>query len=169
MFELKPISKDAVPRAIQKAERYRLLNEPRAAESICRDVLAVDPGNQDALATLVLALTDQFSAPGEPKPAPTDVRRIAETLKDPYARLYFAGVVMERWAKAHVGSTLPGPYVFSLFREAMDLFEAADAAAPAGNDDALLRFNSCVRLINGIPALRPDAEDALLTEHVSLE
>jgi len=27
MFELKPISRDAIPRAIQKAERYRLLNQ----------------------------------------------------------------------------------------------------------------------------------------------
>ena len=38
-FTLKPISKEAIPRAIQKAERYRLINQSWAAESICRDIL----------------------------------------------------------------------------------------------------------------------------------
>ena len=35
MFELKPLSREAIPRALEKAERYRLLNEPAEAESIC--------------------------------------------------------------------------------------------------------------------------------------
>ena len=39
MFELERISIDAVPAALEKAERYRLLNEPLMAESICLDVL----------------------------------------------------------------------------------------------------------------------------------
>jgi len=42
-FELKTLSPESVPRALAKAERYRLLNEPVEAESICLDVLAVDP------------------------------------------------------------------------------------------------------------------------------
>ena len=46
MFEFKRITPEAVPAALSKAERYRLLNEPREAESICRDVLLVDPENQ---------------------------------------------------------------------------------------------------------------------------
>lgn len=50
VFELKPLSKKAIPRAIEKADRYRLLNEPSDAESICLDVLAVDPENQRARA-----------------------------------------------------------------------------------------------------------------------
>ena len=54
MRELKPISTAAVPAALEKALRYRLLNEPAEAESICRDVLLADPGNQEALVTLVL-------------------------------------------------------------------------------------------------------------------
>ena len=33
-FEPKPISREAVPAALDKAHRYRLLNEPSAAESI---------------------------------------------------------------------------------------------------------------------------------------
>ena len=57
MFELKPISTAAIPRAVAKAERYRLLNEPQEAESICRDVLRVDEDNQEVLTMLLLALT----------------------------------------------------------------------------------------------------------------
>ena len=60
MFELKPLSREAVPAALEKAMRYRLLNEPGEAESICHDVLHVDPGNQQAIVTLLLALTDRF-------------------------------------------------------------------------------------------------------------
>ena len=59
-FELKPLSKSAIPAAIQKAERYRLLNEPQEAESICLDILAIDPDNREAPVVLLLALTDQF-------------------------------------------------------------------------------------------------------------
>src|SRR5512145_3059910 len=62
MYHLKPLSKDAVQSALAKAERYRFLNEPGEAESICLDVLAVDAHNQSALITLLLALTDQFGA-----------------------------------------------------------------------------------------------------------
>ena len=63
-------TRDCLPAALQKAERYRLINDPTSAESICLDVLTVDPENRQALMTLLLAITDQF---GE---APTDgVRR----------------------------------------------------------------------------------------------
>src|SRR5262245_5730837 len=57
MFEPKPISRDAIPAALAKAERYRLLNEPLEAESICLDVLQIDGANQDAIVMLLLALT----------------------------------------------------------------------------------------------------------------
>ena len=60
MFELKPISHESVAGALAKAERYRLLNEPGEAESICRDILEIEPGNQQALISLILALTDQI-------------------------------------------------------------------------------------------------------------
>ena len=57
MFELKPIHQDAIPQALEKAHFYRLLNEPGAAESICLDILEIDPDNQQALVTLLVALT----------------------------------------------------------------------------------------------------------------
>ena len=61
MPELKILSKDAIRGALEKAERYRLLNEPAEAESICLDVLAAEPENQEALIMLLLAVTDRFS------------------------------------------------------------------------------------------------------------
>jgi hypothetical protein len=86
MPDLKRISKESVPLALQKAERYRLINDPSSAESICLDVLSVDPENQQALVTLLLAITDQFGD------APTEgVRRAREVLprlQDEYKRAY---------------------------------------------------------------------------------
>ncbi|MBT4611219.1 MAG: hypothetical protein HOC05_14345, partial [Gemmatimonadetes bacterium] len=61
MFELKSIQADAIPAALERVERYRLLNEPRVAQSICHDILAIDPDNHDALVGLVLSLTDSFA------------------------------------------------------------------------------------------------------------
>ena len=46
MFELKPLSQKPLPAALAKAERYRLLNEPSEAESICQDILAVEPATR---------------------------------------------------------------------------------------------------------------------------
>ena len=54
MYILKTISKDAVPAALERAKQYRLLGDPLEAESICRDILEVEPDNQDALITLLM-------------------------------------------------------------------------------------------------------------------
>src|SRR5205814_2747961 len=59
-MELKPITRAGVPAALQKAERYRLLNDSTAAESICLDILRVEPESQSALVILLLSITDQF-------------------------------------------------------------------------------------------------------------
>ena len=37
-----------------------MLNEPGEAESICLDILAVDPDNQRAIIILLLAVKDRF-------------------------------------------------------------------------------------------------------------
>src|SRR5438094_6904346 len=60
MCALKPISQASITGALAKAQRYRLLNEPNEAESICRDILEVEPDNRQALISLTLALTDQI-------------------------------------------------------------------------------------------------------------
>src|SRR5580765_6190260 len=95
---LKTLSREAIPRALEKAERYRLLNEPVEAESICLDILRTDPDNQEAIVTLLLALTDQFGhgyTMGETQP-----KDVIARLTDPYERAYYTGIVAERHAKA---------------------------------------------------------------------
>ena len=63
MFELKPLSKNAIPAALAKAERYRLLNEPMQAASICEDVLRVEPDNAAARVALILRCRTSSAAP----------------------------------------------------------------------------------------------------------
>src|SRR3954470_15118624 len=92
MFELKPISQESISSALAKAEHYRLLNEPTEAESICRDVLAVQTDNQDARVILTLALTDQGCFP--------QAVETASLLTSPYERAYYSGIAWERRAKA---------------------------------------------------------------------
>lgn len=158
MYELKPISKDYIPRAIQKAERYRLLNQSWAAESICLDILEVDPENQQVLAMLVLALTDLHSGV-----AATGVKRAKEYLAritDEYQRTYYSGMVSERRGQALLsqGGMGSGAMAYDALREAMTYYEKAEAIRPAGNDDAILRWNTCARVLSGNAHLdtRPD-------------
>lgn len=143
MFNLKPLSKEAIPAALEKARHYRLLNEPAAAESICLDILAVDPENQEALIDIVLAMADRFGkdyAVGD-----NHVNEFLPRIKDEYARQYYTGIVYERRAKAILAKE--GVNAFEMFRQAMDCFEKAEAIRPSGNDDAILRWNGCARII----------------------
>ena len=93
-WALKTISPDGIPQALEKAERYRLLNDPAQAESICRDVLAVDSDNQDALRMLILTLTDQFRAQSSAGAA-REARAHINQLQDEYERAYYTGIVFE--------------------------------------------------------------------------
>ena len=158
-FELKTLSSEAVSRALAKAERYRLLQEPVEAESICLDALQIEPGNHEALVTLLLALTDQF---GEDRPsAVTEAFEVIARISDPYEHAYYSGIVWERRAKAqlHRGSMGLGPQVYASLREAMKWYERAEAIRPAGNDDPLLRWNTCSRLIMRDQRLMPPLAD----------
>ena len=142
---LKVISKQGIPEALAKAERYRLLNEPGEAESICRDVLAVEPDDPAALRLLGLAVTDQFTGGASDRYA--EAESIFGGLKDPYERLYYTGLVHERRAKALLSAGARPHTVIVLFEEAMACFEHAEKIRPEGNDDAILRWNRCVRLL----------------------
>jgi hypothetical protein len=145
-FELQPISPASLPQALERAMRYRLLNDPEQAESICLDILDVDPGNQEALATLILALTDQFGA-GDTSPAAGRVAEYVDQLTDEYQRNYYRGILSERQARAYLRRGMAREFAFDVFRAAMGWFEKAAAIRPQGNDEALLRWNSCVRTI----------------------
>lgn len=144
-LQLKPISKDGIPEAISKAELYRYLNEPGEAESICRDILAIDPENQAALRLLGLSITDQFKGNSSDRYTEADVT--FRNLKNDYERFYYAGIFHERQAKAQLAAGRPPYAVAPLFEEALNYFEKAEAIKPHGNDDAILRWNRCVRIL----------------------
>jgi hypothetical protein len=156
MIAIKPIPANAIPGALAKAERYRLLNEPFEAESICLDVLGADPANEQALVTLILALSDQFPQSGAD--GVKDAQGLLQRLQSDYDRAYYAGIICERWAKAQLG-LVPPSAIYHWLRDALDHFERAAALAPADSADALLRWNSTARLLNQHPEMRPKASD----------
>jgi hypothetical protein len=158
---MKRLSKEGVGAALQKAERYRLLNEPSEAESICRDVLHVDPTNTEARVTLLLALTDQFGGV-----AGSDVnaaRAMLSELAEPYQRAYYGGIICERWAKAiyHRHSLGSGAVVHHWLTDAMKLYEAAQELRRPGDDDSILRWNACARMLESHPDLLSPRDEGL--------
>jgi hypothetical protein len=158
MFDLKPITRDAIPAALEKALRYRMLNEPEQAESICEDVLAIEPDNQEALTTLILAMTDRFYGP-RPVP-PRAARDLLPRLRGEYEQAYYAGLICEREGIAWLRSDKPraGMAAYQCLTEAMDYFERAAALRPPANDDAILRWNSCARTIAAHSDVTPAEE-----------
>lgn len=159
MTELKKISRDAIPRAVQKAERYRLLNQSWATESICLDILEVDPTSQPVIVMLLLALTDQFAA------ETFDLTRRAQALRasitDPYQRAYYEGIIHERLAHAQLAHTAlqAEAMAYESLRLAMEAFERAEALRSPGNDDAILRWNTCARALERLRLVeRPEGE-----------
>ena len=159
MFELKSLSPEGVAAALEKALRYRLLNEPREAESICRDILQVDPTNHEARVTLILALTDQLAT--QSGRCANEARALLSRLQDEYEEAYYAGIICERRASAQLGRRNPGSgfIAHDLLREAMDCYERAEKTRPSGNDDAILRWNTCARFIMEEEHIRPKPED----------
>ena len=156
-FELKPISVQSIPEALSKVERYRLLNEPSLAESICLDILAIVPDHQQALISLLLARTDQFHLNVQAKAA----QEVLAHIKGDYEQAYYAGIIWERLGNArirHLGSAA-GASAYHMLREAMDHYEKAMNFAVPGNDDAILRWNTCARVIMQNSAIRPLPEN----------
>ena len=154
MFPLKPLGRDSIDGALAKAERYRFLNEPGEAESICLDILEVDPENQQARIALLLALSDQFV---EEPHAFARAREVVSSLASEYDRAYYGGLIAERRAKAQLARHGAGAYDWIM--DAMECFERAEALRPAGNDDAVLRWNACVRFLERHPYLRPGGQE----------
>jgi hypothetical protein len=148
MLELKKIHSKAVSAALGKVERYRLLTQPRLAESICHDILAVDENNQEAKRQLILVITDQFGT--EKGALAKRAREIVETLESEYDRCYYAGIIAERLGKAAVDSHTPGSNhdAYEWFHDAMVFYDRAEILKTDGNDDAILRWNACARQID---------------------
>jgi len=160
MYPLKPLHKDALPAALAKAERYRLLNEAREAESICRDILAVDPEGEEAKILLVLALSDQL--PHRAAGVWAEAIVLVDALGSAHARAYYRGILHERRAKARMkAGTVGSKYgAHDDLRHAMECFEEAASSAPAGDDSALLRWNTCARILNADPSLAAAPESS---------
>ena len=144
-LNLKAISRAGIAEAISKAEVYRYLNEPGEAESICRDILAVEPDNQAALRLLGLAITDQFNGGTSDRYA--EAENVFRSLTNEYERIYHSGILHERKAKAQLKAGRLPHTVLPIFEEAMRYFEDAERIRPSNNDDAILRWNRCVRLL----------------------
>ena len=159
MPDLKPITTAGIPAALQKAHRYRLLNDSVAAESICLDVLAIDPENTEAIVMHVLSITDQFrDGVGNTL---ARAREAVARLTDPYRHAYYSGIISERWAKAVIHRGVPGgqELAYDWLERAMEWYQKAEELRPAGNDEAILRWNTCVRMLDRDPSLKPrDAE-----------
>jgi hypothetical protein len=145
--QLKPITREGIPAALQKAERYRLLNESAAAESICLDVLAIDPKNHEAIVSLLLSITDQFA--DDMAGGVRRAREVLPRLEDEYERLYYSGIICERRARAqfHRDALGSSQVATEWFREAMGWYEKAEQIRPTGNDEAILRWNTCARML----------------------
>lgn len=147
MFKIKPISTESIPTALEKAVRYRLLNEPMLAESICLDILDADPDNSEALVNMLLAITEQFgtSSMGELSRA----KELLPRLPGEYDQHYYAGLICERQGKSKLTKRMPdgGEAAYEWLREAMDHYEKAEAISPPEKVDAILRWNTCARLI----------------------
>jgi hypothetical protein len=155
-FELKSISVQSIPEALTKVERYRLLNEPVLAESICLDVLAIVPDHQQALISLLLARTDQFHSHVQLKGA----QEALALIKGDFEQAYYAGVIWERLGNARIRHGDPGARAsaYHALRDAMSHYETAMKFAPPGNDDAILRWNTCARMIMQNPDIQPSSE-----------
>jgi hypothetical protein len=144
-YQLKSISKAGIAEALAKAELYRYLNEPEESESICRDILAVDPHQQLALRMLGLTITDQFI--GGVHDRCQEAEELFARLIDKYEQLYYKGLLQERRAKAQLRAGQLPHAVLPLLERAMHCFAEAEKIRPAGNDDSILRWNRCVRLL----------------------
>ena len=79
----------------------------------------------------------------------TEARELLGRITGEYERFYYSGIIAERRAKVKLTQNTPGCrfHAFDLFQEAMNWFEKAEKIRPAGHDDALLRWNTCARII----------------------
>jgi hypothetical protein len=158
-FKLKRLSAGAIDAALKRALHYRYLNQPYLAESICRDILDAEPDHTEAYVTLIMSLCDQFRKSEGIRVQET--LSMAASLRDDYDRAYYSGLVCERRAEAALlrGGHASGAIAYEWFRRAMDHYADAEARSPVENDDAVLRWNTCARILNSHPDVRPREED----------
>ncbi len=157
MPNLKTIAVESVPSALEKAQQYRRINEPNEAESICLDILAVVPDHQEAMKTLLLALTDKFTDYGL-NPSFEQAEKIVAKLDTSHLKAYYSGIIYERRGKYHLKKGGPGAnsLAYGWLAKAMESFNQAMMEGDPKNQEAVLRWNSCVRIINSNPNMQSD-------------
>ena len=159
MYELKRLSANNLGPALARAAHYRDLNQPEEAESICRDVLAVEPDHQEALKTLGLALTDRF--PRHWRHLFDEALGTFKKLEVEYERVYYEGVAWERHAKAHLDGGQAHNAAHA-FENALEHYRRTMLLAP-DQGDPILRWNRCVRALRE----RPEIVEALEAPRMS--
>ena len=162
-LKLKTISPQGIAEAFNKVTLYRYLNEPEEAESICHDILVIEPENQLARRMLGLAITDQFT--GEASDRYKEAETLFQSLLDAYERHYYLGLLYERRAKAQMRAGRPPQVLIALFKEAMLHFEEAEKVHPPENDDAVLRWNRCARLLSTLPESELETQEPIFEDH----
>lgn len=148
-WKLKELGARNLGAALALAKHYRDLSQPEEAESICRDILRVNPEEGDALRTLGLALTDRF--PTAWRTLFDEACSIFAKLDSEYERVYYTALAWERYAKAeleagHAQSALHA------FEEAMQGFEEAERLSAADDPAPILHYNRCVRALGSFVA-----------------
>jgi tetratricopeptide (TPR) repeat protein len=155
VYALKRLSPKNLDAALDRARHYRDLNQPEEAESICRDVLDVDPHHQEARKTLGLALTDRF--PRHWHSLFEEATASFEKLTSEYERTYYTAVAWERLAKAQLDQGQAHNAAHA-FERALELYERAQELSPDAADP-ILRWNRCVRALRDQPAILRALED----------
>lgn len=159
MYELEKIAPASIPAAMERAEHYRLTGESASAESICLDVLEVEPENQQGLILLLLSRTDQFTLglPGQVERS----REILPRLSSAYDRAYYGGIICERQGKYQLRQRgrRSGFVAWEWFQHAMEQYQEAKRLRQPANDNPILRWNTCARLIMRNPHCIPDPEE----------
>ena len=157
-MELKTLGADQVSSALAAAEQCRAGGEAETAESICTDILEVDPGNARAIELLLWSRVDLL---GEGRYG--GVERAQEALalvQSDFERHYLEGVICEQQARFLIGKRgrHSSRVAYDWFRHAMDAFEEAARIAP-DRPEASLRWNACLRSIERDRHCAPDLDD----------
>ena len=152
------ISKSNIKPALERANQYRLLLQPELAISICIDILAVDTNNQDAIIIYILALTDNISEGKNDK----KILEVISLLDTEYRKKYYKAIYYERKGIAFMKGSMSKSFAYDLFIKAIELYKLARDISPKDDDNATLRYNSCVRSIeNNNLKPRQDLDDAV--------
>jgi tetratricopeptide (TPR) repeat protein len=161
-LKLHDIHADSIELALDKARQYRSLLEPEIAESICLDILHIDPDNQPALVVYILALSDQLHHAGK-KTQVQAIEMAIQKLRSRYQQFYYTGLLHERRARFMLTQSMARVFAYDYFIEALQFYQKAEKIRPDHNDESILRWNSCIRTIEKEKLKpRPDSKDVRL-------